>query len=327
MAATDLFPASGPTELDLPAIDIGPIKFRVGQAHCILRPKETAKITSETTYPISARKKIPAYTLANGEKVAITTQKKHKRPAGFDGLLMRGTDGRLSWLSHKQTDAANKEIKAAGPGVFLSKRAAQWDGAVTYKAELQNSDGTVSPGSEGLRPPQLGALFAIGSHWSLFNSPATIIMPTGTGKTETMLAALAAFVRHTLLVVVPSDALRSQTAGKFLTFGLLRALKVLSPDAPNPIVGVLTKVPKTTADLDIFKQCTWSFPRWTLFPTKQRSPSGATSPPWWGHSLSTKHTISARRVGRMSAMHLRKSASCNSRRRHSVVTDNSSTAK
>lgn len=67
----------------------------------------------------------------------------------------------------------------------------------------------------------------VGAHWSLEHQPATIVMPTGTGKTETMLAALAAFGRSPLLVVVPWDALRAQTAQKFLTFGLLRKLKVL----------------------------------------------------------------------------------------------------
>lgn len=254
MTATSLFlfPSPAVTEIALPAIDLGPIKLRVGQVHCVLRPKETAQVTSEDTIQISARKKLPVYTLANGDKVTITSQKKHTRPTGMDGLLLRGTDGRLSWLSHKLTDALNKEIEKTGWAGVLAKRAAQWDGVVTYKTEVQNPDGSVN---EGLRPPQMGALFAIGSHWSLFNSPATIIMPTGTGKTETMLCALAAFIRTTVLVVVPSDALRSQTARKFLTFGLLRQLNVLHPDAPNPVVGVLTKVPKTTEDLEIFKRC------------------------------------------------------------------------
>ena len=80
-------------------------------------------------------------------------------------------------------------------------------------------------------------------------------MPTGTGKTETMLSALAAYVRGPLLVVVPSDILRTQTAHKFLSFGLLRKLHALGPDAPNPIVGIVTKRPRTSADLEIFRSC------------------------------------------------------------------------
>ena len=63
----------------------------------------------------------------------------------------------------------------------------------------------------------------------LYKQPATIVIPTGTGKTETMLSALAAYAREPMLVVVPSDALRSQTARKFLTFGLLRWLRSCVP--------------------------------------------------------------------------------------------------
>ena len=80
-------------------------------------------------------------------------------------------------------------------------------------------------------------------------------MPTGTGKTETMLSVLAAYRRDPMLVVVPSDALRLQTAAKFLSFGLLRKLGVLDAAAPNPIVGIVTKVPKNPNALDIFERC------------------------------------------------------------------------
>jgi hypothetical protein len=42
----------------------------------------------------------------------------------------------------------------------------------------------------GLRSPQLGAVHAIHAHWAVSESTATIVMPTGTGKTETMLSIL-----------------------------------------------------------------------------------------------------------------------------------------
>ena len=66
-----------------------------------------------------------------------------------------------------------------------------------------------------------------------------------------MLSTLAALVRGTMLVVVPGGVLRSQTARKFLTFGLLRKLGALSDDAPNPIVGVVHKRPRDASDLDV----------------------------------------------------------------------------
>ena len=48
------------------------------------------------------------------------------------------------------------------------------------------------------------------------DEPMTVVMPTGTGKTETMLAVFAADPKRTL-VMVPSDALRQQIAAKFQT--------------------------------------------------------------------------------------------------------------
>src|SRR6266511_4278086 len=71
-------------------------------------------------------------------------------------------------------------------------------------------------GIRGLRSPQIGALHAVLGYWTTDpKEPATIVMPTGTGKTETMLALFAQQCIERLLVVVPSDALRIQVAGKF----------------------------------------------------------------------------------------------------------------
>lgn len=62
-------------------------------------------------------------------------------------------------------------------------------------------------------------------------------MPTGTGKTETMLGLLVAARPRRLLVIVPSDALREQIAGKFDRLGVLQELGVVSATALRPIVG------------------------------------------------------------------------------------------
>ena len=93
------------------------------------------------------------------------------------------------------------------------------------------------------------------AHWTQSHQPATIIMPTGTGKTETMLAALVAYIRGPLLVVVPSQSLREQIADKFLRLGLLQELGIIPEGTPLPLVGVVTKRPKSLADLDIFDHC------------------------------------------------------------------------
>lgn len=53
-----------------------------------------------------------------------------------------------------------------------------------------------------------------------WRSVAEMFMPTGTGKTDTMLAAFCHTPVRTL-IVVPSDALRTQIAEKFVTLGIL----------------------------------------------------------------------------------------------------------
>lgn len=92
------------------------------------------------------------------------------------------------------------------------------------------------------RPPQRGALLsAFGSRTTGTKSAVTIVMPTGTGKTETMLALYAASLPECLLVVVPTDALREQIATKFERFGILKAERLINVEAPYPIVGRLSR--------------------------------------------------------------------------------------
>ena len=106
-------------------------------------------------------------------------------------------------------------------------------------------------GEPGLRGPQLGALHAILAHRSMeTNEPITIVMPTGTGKTETMLASFAHTPARTL-VIVPSDALRTQIGLKFATLGVPpydegAAGRVLL----RPVVGLIKSGLKTAEQCD-----------------------------------------------------------------------------
>jgi superfamily II DNA or RNA helicase len=108
----------------------------------------------------------------------------------------------------------------------------------TYLDTLSFAKETAS--APGLRSPQLGALHSVLGYWTT-NSlvPATVVMPTGTGKTETMLALLVAGRLPRLLVLVPSDVLRTQVAEKFESLGLLQELGVVSSTAMRPVVGRL----------------------------------------------------------------------------------------
>lgn len=129
---------------------------------------------------------------------------------------------------------------------------ASWSGAFSYVQE------DPARGIQGLRGPQIGAVHAIHARWSVTDATGTIVMPTGTGKTETMLSVLVSAPCPKLLVVVPTDALRAQIAEKFLTLGILKASGsgILAVRAKYPIVGVLQHIPRSAAEIDdIFGHC------------------------------------------------------------------------
>ena len=81
--------------------------------------------------------------------------------------------------------------------------------------------GTRSASRRSHRPPQgsahlsCGAVHSVLGYWTTKSPvPATVVMPTGTGKTETMLALLVAARLPRLLVLVPSDVLRDAGCGQ-----------------------------------------------------------------------------------------------------------------
>jgi superfamily II DNA or RNA helicase len=105
---------------------------------------------------------------------------------------------------------------------------------------------------KGLRPPQVGALYSILAHIHNADDKAIVVMPTGTGKTETMLATLISNCCKKLLVSVPSDSLRTQIAQKFITLGLLKEYGIVDESCLNPIVGIVNSGFDTAQDLQNF---------------------------------------------------------------------------
>ncbi|KQR65743.1 hypothetical protein ASF89_00650 [Frigoribacterium sp. Leaf172] len=108
-----------------------------------------------------------------------------------------------------------------------------------------------SPDRPGLRTPQVGAVHALIGYWTTDpHVPAIIVMPTGTGKTDTMVTAMVATRTERLLVVVPSDALRDQLAAKFATLGVLPTLDLVPESSAMPVVGKLFGRLDDIADAD-----------------------------------------------------------------------------
>lgn len=104
----------------------------------------------------------------------------------------------------------------------------------------------------GLRDAQRGALFSIFSHWTRSNSVATVVLPTGTGKTETLLATIATHKPRCTLVIVPTDPLRTQFFEKACRWGKLGALGTIDTKVQYPVVGMLRSGFKTMASLERF---------------------------------------------------------------------------
>ena len=165
------------------------------------------------------------------------------------GPISDGTAGHIDlkaskWLIHPAM---------GGPDAGPARARESWLNGFRYVGEDEAGEGGI-----GLRRPQLGALHAIHAHWSTSKDVATVVMPTGTGKTETMLATLVSASCMRVLVLVPTDALRTQIAQKFITMGILKDLRatLLQPSVVRPVVGMLTKKPTTPEDVeDLFLRC------------------------------------------------------------------------
>ena len=88
--------------------------------------------------------------------------------------------------------------------------------------------------SNGLRIPQYGALCSIRANWTLEDSDMTIVLPTGTGKSETMIATIVSEKIHRTLIVVPNVLLRDQTFDRVKELTMLRSLGCVKETVISP---------------------------------------------------------------------------------------------
>ncbi len=139
------------------------------------------------------------------------------------------------WIKHT---SINPQLEKAITPDFVNN---SWDEGFNYKLSTE--------ADPGLRSPQIGAVHAIQAHWSISNEPGIVVLPTGTGKTETMLSTLIAEKVKTLLVIVPTDALRNQIGGKFYTLGILPQFQIVNENCETPIVGTIRHAFKSIADV------------------------------------------------------------------------------
>lgn len=94
----------------------------------------------------------------------------------------------------------------------------------------------ISSPNSGFRPGQLGALHSVAAHFSVYDEPAIVSLPTGYGKTAVIMALPFLLGSNRVLVVEPTDVLRRQTSAHFGELSTLRKLKVFPAEAGNPHV-------------------------------------------------------------------------------------------
>jgi superfamily II DNA or RNA helicase len=211
-----------------------------------------AEIANYTSPNISGKIIIPS----GGEEKILLVQKKIHATDSFAKLIfvtqkhLDAKNGVLDlsinfWLKHPHLKEGSVNYNDLISSVLTS-----WENGFSFIR--QDDDRSV----KGLREPQVGAYHAINAHWATTSDPATIVMPTGTGKTETMIAVFVSSCSERLMVVVPTDALRTQLAAKFLTFGVLRDFGAISSSCLHPVVGILKHKPTTTGEVDdFFEKC------------------------------------------------------------------------
>lgn len=103
---------------------------------------------------------------------------------------------------------------------------------------------------EKLRNPQKGVLFALKSFYTIDNKEATIVMPTGTGKTETMLVYIVSECLDKTIIIVPSSLLREQIFNKCKTMGLIKKFCILKEKAILPNVSMIKHIPSSVDVLE-----------------------------------------------------------------------------
>lgn len=94
--------------------------------------------------------------------------------------------------------------------------------------------GELSSFATGLYECQKGALLAVYAHFSASDRPAIVSMPTGSGKTELMIALAFALQPRRVLVVEPATVLRQQTAERFQRMDVFRRLGIIPDDLASP---------------------------------------------------------------------------------------------
>ena len=170
----------------------------------------------------------------NGCRILFTSKRDENIPPACDYAVL--INHQINSASFERAEFEIKEwLKHPSMVDILSPEAIakSWRGQFTFLKEDKDT------GEHGLREPQVAAIHAYLSKQYTLKDRANIVMPTGTGKTETMLGIMVAAQCKKVLVTVPHDALRGQIFNKFLTLGCLRQFGIVSSNCNYPYVSIV----------------------------------------------------------------------------------------
>ena len=218
--------------------------YQVGK-NLVCRCYAQEEIIIDTTDQSIIKSRKPFVIEHNGYRILLTSNGKAEIPEDCTHALLinhqinsasfaRSDFKIIEWLLHPtMADATTQED--------ISK---SWRGKFTFLQEDQEA------GEPGLREPQVSAIHAFLARRHNLKDRANIVMPTGTGKTETMLGIMIAAQCKKILVTVPHDALRGQIFRKFLILGCLHRFGIVTPDCKYPYVSIVN----SGMDIDGWKE-------------------------------------------------------------------------
>jgi superfamily II DNA or RNA helicase len=102
---------------------------------------------------------------------------------------------------------------------------------------------------KGLRNAQIGAIHAIGAHFSIYKTePALIVLPTGAGKTAVLNMSAYLLKAKRVLIVSSSVLVRGQIVEEFETLKTLKSSHVFHNDLDLPRVKEIKSPIRSTEE-------------------------------------------------------------------------------
>lgn len=207
---------------------------RIGQ-HRLQQLLEPAELLDAHGEPLEVGRGSVAWRIDDYDRQLWLVRYERHAPDGAVDVLL--TKESLSYEAPPEAGYRWRPSQEPGAAALLSGEVRNTV-ASTWRESLSLRESV--PDHPGLRAAQLGAVHGVLSHWTVSNEPATVVMPTGTGKTDSMIALMVHQAQSPLMVVVPTSPLRRQTAEKLMRLGILRECEVLSSEAQLPVVGTIT---------------------------------------------------------------------------------------